>query len=352
LEQVYFNGYIWFQYKSRNEIPGNEMGVYLLEDALYEQLLRVCEWALDTLALLEPQGIVALGRNDLDLHDESQRMDMIEIVESFGNKKLRELIISILEFESWQTIAKKGKQLFNFTNGTNSGLGHLLQSENKWICVCTLYGIMHFPDRNKIVQEEKETIAGFTKNVYPYLADIALQVVQGNDTINQGKYMNAYTLLETVLFFKKTQLFHNVPAEKLMGLAEISEVVTYPKGSVISKENDISNHLYIVKSGSLKIIKMKKDVKTLLSIIRTGEAYGEIGLFNQSPRSASAVANENCEVFVIQRSSLKKLLMEIPEIAYNFLEIFGEKLRKSSEELTLLHTTLSAKNISDGCSRK
>ena len=105
----------------------------------------------------------------------------------------------------------------------------------------------------------------------------------------------------------------------------------------------IRDSLYIVKRGSLKIVKVKNNVRTILSIIRQGEAYGEIGLLNQAPRSASAIANEDCELYVVQRGALKKLLMETPEIAYNFLEIFSDKLRKSGEEVALLQTTLSGR---------
>jgi CRP-like cAMP-binding protein len=75
--------------------------------------------------------------------------------------------------------------------------------------------------------------------------------------------------------------------------------------------------------------------------VAKGETYGEIGLFNQAPRSASAIANEDCELWVVQRSALKKFLLEMPEIAYNLLEVFSEKLRRSGEEVALLQTTLS-----------
>jgi CRP-like cAMP-binding protein len=135
-----------------------------------------------------------------------------------------------------------------------------------------------------------------------------------------------------------------------MALAEISECTSYKKGVTISREDSISDHLYIVKQGSLKIVKVKHTVKTVLSIIRSGEAYGEIGLFSQSPRSASAIANEDCQIFVIQRSSLKRLLLDFPEITYNLLEVFSDKLRKSGEEVTLLHTMLSDKYKKAGMS--
>jgi CRP-like cAMP-binding protein len=96
-----------------------------------------------------------------------------------------------------------------------------------------------------------------------------------------------------------------------------------------------------VRTGSLKIVKSKNNVKTILTILRAGETYGEIGLFNQAPRSASAIAHEDCELWVIQRSSLKKFLLEMPEIAYNFLEVFSEKLRKNSEEIAQLNSSFA-----------
>jgi len=127
----------------------------------------------------------------------------------------------------------------------------------------------------------------------------------------------------------------------LMGLAEITQCRFYKNGTLISREGELSDHLYIVGKGSLKIIKTKNNVKTILSILREGETYGEIGLFSKSPRSASAIANEDCKLWVIQRSELKRFLLEMPEIAYNFLEMFSEKLRKSSDEVASLHMLCS-----------
>jgi len=152
----------------------------------------------------------------------------------------------------------------------------------------------------------------------------------------KGNVVETFELLERVMALKKTSLFHSIPAEKLMGLAEITRSMSYKAGTLISREGEVSDHLYIVRKGGLKIVKSKNNIKTILTILHAGETYGEIGLFNQAPRSASAIAQEDCEVWVIQRSSLKKFLLEMPEIAYNFLEVFSEKLRKNSEEVAQL----------------
>jgi CRP-like cAMP-binding protein len=171
-------------------------------------------------------------------------------------------------------------------------------------------------------------------------AGAAAQLLSSNKDQRAMK-IDAFELLERVMSLKKTPLFGSIPAEKLIELAEIIQRLAYKKGTLISREGELSDHLYVVASGSLKIVKVKNGVKTILSIVAKGETYGEIGLFNQAPRSASAIANEDCELWVVQRSALKKFLLEMPEIAYNLLEVFSEKLRRSGEEVALLQTTLS-----------
>ena len=341
LKKLHYDVYLWTRFKSKAMIPENETCIQILNDALKEQIFHKCGWALEAMALLEPHGAVALRRKDLDIRERSQRLDMIEIVEGLGASRFRSLIIPLLEFESWAAIAKVGKHFFGFDDREEE-IYHFIKSENDWICLCASYCLAYLPNAKSIIQKEKKYFTCLMEKSNTYLSLAAKKLLEQTPE-KEGTDMDPFKFLETVLFFKKTILFHNVPAEKLMAFAEISELSSYKKGITISIENSISDHLYIVKTGSLKIVKVKNNIKALLSIIRSGEAYGEIGLFSQSPRSASAIANEDCEIYVIQRSALKRLLKDFPEIAYNFLEIFSDKLRKSSEELTLLHSILSEK---------
>lgn len=348
LKQLHYHAYLWNMFKSKKMIAESEPCVQIFDDALKERMFFKCGWVLEAMALLEPYGVVALRRKDLDIREDTQRLDIIEIVEGLGTSRLRSLIIPLLEFESWEAIAKVGRRYFNFFEQEGE-MRHFIQTGSEWIRLCALYCMDCLPDAKSKIQEEKKTIEAITENANTYLLFAAKKLLEESPE-KEGVIMDSFKLLETVLFFKKTGLFHNVPAEKLMALAEISELTSYKKGVTISKEDSISDHLYIVKNGSLKIVKVKHNIKTVLSIIRSGEAYGEIGLFSQSPRSASAIANEDCEIYVIQRSSLKRLLLDFPEITYNLIEVFSDKLRKSSEELTLLHTMLAEKYKKDGMS--
>jgi hypothetical protein len=341
LEQVYKDAILWALYRTHTAGKQEDPAQSILEDALRDQLFRIAEGALDVVTLIDSEGVVSLSRRDLDLKDRSQRFDMMEILETFGPPKIVSLVIPILRDDSWESLAKIGRARFHVDDTVlPAGLSYFLTSSNRWVCFCALYCLAK--QARPAGHVDPGVIERLKADPYTYVARAAKQL-SGRITMAHADEMTIepFELLERVMSLKKTVLFGNVPAEKLMEIAEVTQRVAYNNGTLISREGELSDHLYIVKSGSLKIVKVKNNIKTILSIIRPGETYGEIGLFNQAPRSASAIANEDCELWVIQRSSLKRLLLEMPEIAYNFLEAFSEKLRKSGEEVASLHTTLS-----------
>ncbi|HUI93458.1 MAG TPA: cyclic nucleotide-binding domain-containing protein [Chitinivibrionales bacterium] len=340
LEQVYRDCVAWslLQKKDR-EAPGND-GMIFLEDALREHLSRVCEWALDVATLLDPKGVMVAGRRDLDVSESTQRFNLIELLDNFGPHHITMLITPILRRDPWEKLAKTGKGFFTIEEGGEPDIGYFVRSSNRLISMCALNVLRNMADRERLITKEKETLEKIRKDHHSYAAKAAAQLLSP-EAMSNTMTIDAFELLERVMSLKKTPLFGNVPAEKLMELAEITQRLSYQKGTLISREGELSDHLYIVAKGSLKIVKVKNNVKSILSIVRRGETYGEIGLFNQAPRSASALANEDCELWVIQRSALKRILLDMPEIAYNLLEVFSEKLRKSGDEVALLHTTLS-----------
>jgi CRP-like cAMP-binding protein len=284
---------------------------------------------------------MATVRRDIDLREQTQRNDMMELVEAFSPPRIAALILPILRSDPIDQIARIGKGYFHFSEAfAQETLGYFVKSKNHWICVCALYCLWHQDEGPAMVLGLRDELVRLRDEKNTFLAAVADRLLSHRDDIKE-KSMEPFDLLERVMSLKKTALFRNVMAEKLIELAAISQRLSYKEGTLISREGELSDHLYLVANGSLKIVKMKNNVKTILSIIEKGETYGEIGLFNQAPRSATAVANEDCDLWVIQRSGLKKLLLDMPDIAYNLLEVFSEKLRKSGEEVAHLRRSLS-----------
>ncbi len=342
LERVYRDSFVWSHVRQKNEKYLHQ-ALAILEDALRDQLQRMCERILDVFVLIDAEGMVAEASKDIDLNDNVQRLQVAEIVESFGNTKIGTLAVPILRSDEWGDIAKIGRSHFHFDhNAHENGIHYFILSKNKWVCFCAFYYLYVMHINRRPVTGDRALLVLLKADPNVYLSNSAAYFLDAHDGRDIGM-VEPFELLERVMSLKQTALFRHVPAEKLMGLSEIIQCSSYKNGTLISREGEISDHLYIIRKGSLKIVKVKNSVKTVLSILNTGETYGEIGLFNQAPRSASAIANEDCDLWVIPRSALKKYLLDMPEIAYNFLEVFSEKLRKISEDMVELHASVSRK---------
>src|SRR5271170_1104539 len=102
----------------------------------------------------------------------------------------------------------------------------------------------------------------------------------------RGRMFAAATTVSSTLL-KSVPLFAGLPDEQLRALASVVMHRSEPRASTIMAEGDPFDCLHIVISGRLKVMMGKADGKeVILSIIGPGEFFGEMGLIDDSPRSA------------------------------------------------------------------
>ena len=332
LQGVYYDAVIWYAAFAKNN-PTRRSCAVLLEDAVQSELLRSCEWALDVLVLLDSKRTMAAIRRDFNLMDHEQRIECAEILESGWEHVLTPLIVPILRSEALEDIAAIGRQRFGLSgNGHINGLLYFIESKNKWICFCALHCAYRYASQT-MPADIGALLMKLKDDSNPYLAASANAMLNMQSGKSDGGIVEPFVLLERVMALKKTPLFSQISAEKLMALAEATQNASYARGDIVSKEGDVAEQLYIVRSGNFHIYKNVQGTEVTIGQVLAGEMYGEIGLFNQAPRYATAIAKSSCEVWIIQRAILKKYILDIPEIAYMVLVAFSEKLQRSSEEL-------------------
>jgi hypothetical protein len=235
------------------------------------------------------------------------------------------MTVPLLKFESWENVARSGPSARKRRDGRDTGVAYFARSENRWVCLCALYTMRQTMRPDVVVREYGQMLSLLGADANRYVADAARVLGAGEGSVD----VETFQLLETVLFLKQTPLFHAIAGERLMAVAEICEQKSCDAGTILSREGEVSDQLYIVKSGAVDIV--KENPRRVIAQLRAGETYGEVGMFSQAQRSATAVAREHCRVLAIQRSALKKLLLRMPEITYSFLEIFSDKLRRSGD---------------------
>lgn len=113
--------------------------------------------------------------------------------------------------------------------------------------------------------------------------------------------------------------------------------VRYSKGQYIFYRNDKSTGLYFVVEGSIQIIidnELNKEI--VVYTIGKGDIVGEMSLFSNEKRSATAVALEESYLFKVHNEKFIELMHGHPSIAVNLARILIERLLAANEMIERL----------------
>ncbi|MHB8124274.1 MAG: Crp/Fnr family transcriptional regulator [Desulfitobacteriaceae bacterium] len=129
-------------------------------------------------------------------------------------------------------------------------------------------------------------------------------------------------------------IFRYLNKEQLTKLQNKSVQRYYPKNSVLFVEGQPTDGVYLIISGYIKIVKSYKDGREkTLAILKTGDILGEMTLFNNELRTATAVAMERCTVIAITKSDFQMLWLDIPQLGIELITILSERLADTNRQV-------------------
>jgi len=106
----------------------------------------------------------------------------------------------------------------------------------------------------------------------------------------------------------------------------------YRAGQIVLVEGSASSVLYIVQRGRLKLFKTSmKGREQVLKLLRPGDTFNEISVFDEGPNSASARVLEDCQLYLLRRTEIVRLMAERPNIALAITRTFAHQLREALE---------------------
>lgn len=113
----------------------------------------------------------------------------------------------------------------------------------------------------------------------------------------------------------------------------MSEIRKIKKGEVIFREGDWEMTMFEVKSGKVGIYaNYGKDGEKLLTELEKGKIFGEMGLVEARPRSATAVALDDTELGVIDSEGLSEFFTSEPEKVVGLLVNMTKRIRELSSD--------------------
>ena len=105
------------------------------------------------------------------------------------------------------------------------------------------------------------------------------------------------------------------------------------KGEIIFTENSIGNDMYIISSGKVRVSKLKNDKMFILDELGARDFFGEMALFNNKRRTATAEALEDSTLIVITKNMLDTQIRSIPRWFLTMFKSLIRRLEKADEKI-------------------
>jgi len=101
---------------------------------------------------------------------------------------------------------------------------------------------------------------------------------------------------------------------------------TYPKDTMIFSENQNGPDMFIIQDGQVKISKVVNGNEVTLAMLKKGDMFGEMALLENKPRSASAVAHEQCRLMVVNRQNFDQMVSTQPQLIARLTTTLADRL--------------------------
>jgi len=208
------------------------------------------------------------------------------------------------------------------------GLGKIDISGDETCPKCESSGVMNCPNCYTEPVLEPEPAAQSEPEAAP-APEVQATSVRGDGQV-RPRFVSSIEYKAN--FLANVQLFKHLSREVLQKLASRIHLVSLRTGHVI-KENEPTDGLYIIKSGMAQVTKSAAsgDLAVDLATLAQGESFGEIGLIDGLPRSATVTAIEPMTRYYLPRPVFLAAVSEDPEISLGLLPAMASMGRNADE---------------------
>ena len=131
------------------------------------------------------------------------------------------------------------------------------------------------------------------------------------------------SLIEKAFFLKKHRLFNELELELLLAIAEKLHEDDFDAEEKIFLSAQVANRIYFIEKGNVEIF---DDKNRILATLSGGGYFGDESLFNEQPRSYSAICKTDTLLLSLSRSHLLSTISECPSIAIALLQVYSQQL--------------------------
>jgi HEAT repeat protein len=319
----------------------------LLAETMRFRERRAVRRILRALELRYDRATLKLVRSSLERAD--RRANAIEVLDTMLGSRLRLLVLPFLDDAPDSEKVARARDLVGDVPDLESFLHAQCGDENPYVAAVAFAALAARPSDAVAARAEtalghddplvREAAAEALARVAPARAvELLAPVAHDPDPMVAGRVqhllhalpdlenLHMHSTLEKVLLLKSASVFSQVPSEDLAPLARVAEEVTYEDGEVICSEGQLGSELYVVVSGQVGVTRTGQKLATL----GAGEAFGEMAVLDEGPRSATVTSIGETTVLAIGSEEFYEILHEQVEIAEGVIRMLSARLREAN----------------------
>jgi CRP-like cAMP-binding protein len=133
----------------------------------------------------------------------------------------------------------------------------------------------------------------------------------------------ALSPVEKVLCLQRVDIFKHATTEMLTYISSIAEVVSVAPHTTIFSEQEISDAMYVVVTGHVRLSKEGKEVV----VVGPSQSFGTWALFDNTPRLMTAVATDDVVLLKIVSDTFYEFLSDHEEVTPAIFKAVIERVK-------------------------
>ena len=309
---------------------GNRNAVVLLIDALSRFIKKQEEVAFGYLELISDPLLTRTAAQNLRSKDYRVRSEALEILE--GSCSEAKKLVDVLETIYLDKPSRTPLELVDLFRKL------LKKGYHPWLRVCTIYSIgeLRLAKLNDYLLKYYKD----NRNEYhnPVIKNHVLNAMikLGFNKMRGFNFEDIQALdrdMKRVIFLRGISLFSDIDGSDLRWISAIGDDRVYEKGDIIFTEDDEGESFYLIEAGSVRLVSEKNNRATV-GVFNDGECFGELSIFNNDPRYATAEAVDRTTVLRINRQDFEDVLLSRPTVMVSLIKTLNQRLRVALNKLS------------------
>ena len=314
----------------------------ILRDALFQCHQYYLNLLKKSIEVLHDPTTMNTAWKALKGDDPRKKSEAIEVLDDLGVFSYCYAIWGAEAMEIVEILEEEGKFFNKVLDNKNNKILSVIKDPAKlleslfqikdypWLTSCVLYSISRLKLKSLVakVEEAYESPYSLVRNS-SLICLSKLGVIRKRST-KQKELQEINMDLEKILFLRSVPMFSDIDVSELQWISGLMVEENFKTNTCIFNEKDKADRLYIVREGEVHIV--KDNLK--LQSIKAKEYFGEISVFGNKIRTATAITKTPTVVFSVDKKDFQRILSSLPVIALNLFRVVSDRLRMSTASIT------------------